>query len=355
MRPLRRAAAALGCAALLGGTLVLPATSASATGAHAGSHASRARRRGAGSTGRSPASPRRAPCCVTARRSSVGLDPAPIKDALAQIAGWEEPSGTTHPLYAGAVTLLGSAGRVVAREASGYALRYADGAGTELPRDQWVPMRDDTIFDMASVTKLFTSILVLQQVERGAIRLEEPVATYLPEFAAHGKGAITVRQLLTHTSGLRPGLPLWRDWPDRASRIAAVLDVAPTSPPGTTYVYSDLNLITLGVLLERQTGSTLDELVASRITRPLGMRDTELQPGPVAQAPDRGDRVRVRAAARHGVGRGARRERLVPRRRRRPRRHLLHRARHGGPRAGDAQRGHVRRGRGSCRAPASRA
>src|SRR5205085_912068 len=83
---------------------------------------------------------------------------------------------------------------------------------------------------------------VLQQVERGAIRLEDPVATYLPEFAAHGKGASTVRQLLTHTSGLQPGLPLWRDWPDRASRIAAVLDVAPTSPAGTTYVYSDLNL-----------------------------------------------------------------------------------------------------------------
>ena len=212
--------------------------------------------------------------------AGAGLEAEPIDDALAQIAAWEEPSGATRPLYAGAVTLLGHDGHVVAREASGYALRYADGAGTELPRDQWVAMRDDTIFDMASVSKLFTSILVVQQIERRAIQLEEPVATYLPAFAANGKGGITVRQLLTHTSGLKPWMPLWSKWPDKASRIAAVLDVAPTSPPGTTYVYSDLNLITLGVLLEQQTGEGLDELVRERITDPLQMKDTGYNPDP---------------------------------------------------------------------------
>src|SRR6185436_1274633 len=104
--------------------------------------------------------------------------------------------------------------------------------------------------------------------------------TYLPAFAAHGKGAITVRQLLTHTSGLKPWMPLWSGWPDKDSRIAAVLDVEPTSPPGTTYVYSDLNLITLGVLLERQTGQGLDQLVRERITAPLRMRDTGYNPDP---------------------------------------------------------------------------
>ena len=212
--------------------------------------------------------------------AAAGLDARPIEDALTQIAGWEEPSGSTRPLYAGAVTLLGHDGHVVAREASGYALRYADGAGTELPREHWVPMREDTIFDMASVSKLFTSILVVQQIERGAIRLEEPVATYLPAFGANGKGAITVRQLLTHTSGLKPWMPLWSGWPDKATRIQAVMDVAPTSPPGTTYVYSDLNLITLGVLLERQTGSGLDQLVRERITAPLRMTDTGYNPDP---------------------------------------------------------------------------
>ena len=212
--------------------------------------------------------------------AAAGLDASPIDAALAQIAGWQEPTGATHPLYAGAVTLLGHDGHVVARRASGNALRYADGAGTELPADQWVPMREDTIFDMASVSKLFTSILVMQQIERGAIRLEEPVATYLPAFAANGKGSITVRQLLTHTSGLKPWMPLWSGWPDKDSRIAAVLDVAPTSPPGTAYVYSDLNLITLGVLLERQTGLGLDQLVRERITVPLAMKDTGYNPDP---------------------------------------------------------------------------
>ena len=271
MRGLRPAAVAAGCAALLGGTLLLPVVSASAARPDPHGPAGRYDRPQDGF----------APAGTVLRDSTpagAGLDPAPIRDALSQIAGWEEPTGATRPLYAGAVTLMGHDGRVVAREASGYALRYADGAGTELPRDQWVPMRDDTIFDLASVSKLFTSILAMQQVERGALRLDEPVATYVPEFAAHGKGSITVRQLLTHTSGLEPDLPLWRDWPDKASRIAAVLDVAPTSTPGTTYVYSDLNLITLGVLLERQTGTSLDRLVAQRITGPLGMVDTGYNP-----------------------------------------------------------------------------
>jgi CubicO group peptidase (beta-lactamase class C family) len=265
---LRRAVIAVAGAAMVGTSLLTPSTALAdgPPGAGFDQPFTGFARAGTVLTDRSPA--------------AAGLDARPIDAALAQIAGWEEPTGATHPLYAGAVTLLGHDGHVVAREASGYALRYADGAGTELPADQWVPMREDTIFDMASVSKLFTSILVMQQIERGAIQLEEPVATYLPAFAAQGKGAITVRQLLTHTSGLKPWMPLWSGWPDKASRIAAVLDVAPTSPPGTTYVYSDLNLITLGVLLERQTGQGLDQLVRERITTPLAMKDTGYNPDP---------------------------------------------------------------------------
>jgi len=75
-------------------------------------------------------------------------------------------------------------------------------------------------------------------------------------------------------------MPLWSGWPDKASRIQAVMAVAPTSPPGTTYLYSDLNLITLGVLLERQTGRGLDQLVRERITAPLAMKDTGYNPAP---------------------------------------------------------------------------
>ncbi|HVK23109.1 MAG TPA: serine hydrolase domain-containing protein [Actinokineospora sp.] len=211
--------------------------------------------------------------------ASVGLDPAPLAAAERAIAGWTQADPTTgRPLFAGAVTLAVHHGVVVSRTAAGQAVRYADAVGTELPADEQVAMRPDTIFDVASVSKLFTSIAVLCLVEDGLIDLDERVAAYLPEFAANGKDAVRVEQLLTHTSGLEPFIPLWRDWPDNPSRIRAVLERAPTKPPGSAFVYSDLNLITLGVLVERLSGRSLDQVVADRITDPLGLRDTGYNP-----------------------------------------------------------------------------
>ncbi len=81
-------------------------------------------------------------------------------------------------------------------------------------------MRTDTIFDMASVSKLFTSIVVMQLIEKGKVGLDTPIATYVPEFAENGKEAITVRQALTHTSGFPAWLPLWSDRPDPADAAA---------------------------------------------------------------------------------------------------------------------------------------
>ncbi|MEU6643303.1 serine hydrolase [Saccharomonospora sp. NPDC046836] len=209
----------------------------------------------------------------------AGLDPAPIRAAQEQLAAWTRDDAVDgHPLFAGAVGMLVHDGMIVNTYTTGSAVRYADGSGTELPLEAQVPMRADTIVDLASVTKLFTSIAVLQLVERGQVDLAAPVARYLPEFGRNGKESITVEQLLTHTSGLEPFLPLWRDWPDSAARIQAVLDVAPQHEPGSTYTYSDLNLITLGVLVERLTGAGLDEVVAGRITGPLGMIDTGFNP-----------------------------------------------------------------------------
>ena len=208
---------------------------------------------------------------------SVDLDPAPIAAAVDQVRGHESAPAGGHPMYAGAVGLMGHDGKVVEREASGWALRYAT-ATTELPRDQWVPMREDTVFDLASVSKLFTSLAVTQLVEEGKVDLETPVAAYLPEFAANGKQAVTVRHLLTHTSGFTSWLPLWSKYPDKASRIKAVMDQPLTNPVGSTYLYSDLNLITLGVMVERLRGEPLDRVVAERITGPLGMTDTGYNP-----------------------------------------------------------------------------
>ena len=107
-------------------------------------------------------------------------------------------------------------------------------------------MRTDTIFDLASVSKLFTSIAVVQLIEEGRVALESPVATYLPEFAANGKESVTVRQLLTHTSGFTSWLPLWSKWPDKASRIKAVMDQPLTNAPGTTNSYDKASELEAG-------------------------------------------------------------------------------------------------------------
>ncbi|GAA1264875.1 serine hydrolase domain-containing protein [Saccharothrix xinjiangensis] len=225
----------------------------------------------------------------------VGLDPAPLDDALAQVERYTRADASGHPLFSGAVTLYAHEGAVVTHEPTGWAVRYAD-AATELPEDQRVPMTRDTIFDLASISKLFTSIVVMRQHERGKFELDDPVARHLPEFGVNGKGDITVRQLLTHTSGLVAWLPLWSRYPDVPSRLKAVMDATPVNPPGTKYLYSDLNLITLGVLAEKWSGMGLDDLVREVVTAPLGLRDTGYNP-PASKL----DRI---AATEHQAGRG---------------------------------------------------
>ncbi|GAB3079561.1 hypothetical protein GCM10027053_49940 [Intrasporangium mesophilum] len=230
---------------------------------------------------------------------SVGLDPAPIAEAVTHIRAHEAAPPGGHALFAGAVGVMGHEGRIVARDASGWALRYAD-ASTELPRERWVPMREDTIFDLASVSKLFTSIAVMQLVEEAVASLDAPVAAYLPEFASAGKESVTVRELLTHRSGLPAWLPLWSDYPDKPSRIAAVMDQPLDRAPGATYLYSDLGLIALGVMVERLRGVPLDQVVMERVTGPLGMADTGYNPVAV----DRTAATEVKTKAARGLVRG---------------------------------------------------
>ncbi|WP_152193099.1 serine hydrolase [Georgenia satyanarayanai] len=180
------------------------------------------------------------------------------------------------PFYPGAVALVAAEGVVVERTAVGHAVRWAD-PDTELPPEQQVEMRTDTMFDLASLSKLFTAVSVLQLVESGEIDLDEPAATYVPAFAANGKGDITVEQLLTHTGGLPAWINLWSA-PDEEAALQRVWDVALTSEPGTAYTYSDLGLITLGEIVERISGQGLDTYVAEHITGPLGMGDTMYNP-----------------------------------------------------------------------------
>jgi len=200
----------------------------------------------------------------------------PLERMSADLRSYLEPS-PTRPLYAGGVVLASRHGVVPVHDAAGKALRYAD-ADTELPADEQLPMTRDTIFDLASVTKLFTTIVVMRQVEAGRVDLDEPVATYLPDFAANGKEDITVRHLLTHTGGLPAWLPLYSSYDTVEEREAAVLAAEPNTPPGDAYVYSDLGLITLGLLVEEVTGRPLDQVVASDVTGPLGMDQTMFNP-----------------------------------------------------------------------------
>ncbi|MBX9397374.1 serine hydrolase [Streptomyces sp. TRM72054] len=189
-----------------------------------------------------------------------------------------------HPWYAGAVLLAGRGGTVALHEPIGTAVRYAaydeeSDTGVEFPAEQQIPMAEDTVFDLASVSKLFTSILAVQQIERGALELEATVASYLPEFAGAGKQDITVRQLLTHTSGLRAWIPLYNA-PTYEEKLRLIWDEAPVSAPGTRYLYSDLNLISLQLVLEKMTDLGLDALLRKEITAPLGMHRTRFNPPP---------------------------------------------------------------------------
>ncbi|GGU53052.1 esterase [Streptomyces albospinus] len=210
------------------------------------------------------------------------------------------------PWCAGAVVLAGRGPVVAAEAAAGWAVRYGSydperDRGVELPRDLWEPMRVGTVFDLASLSKLFTAIAVVQQVERGRLALDEPAAAHLPAFAP----GITVRRLLGHTSGLAPELP-FHDHRERTAQLALLWAeaAAPSGGPHPGYGYSDLNLIALQLILERLTGHRLDALIRAGITGPLGMASTSYGPlGPQGVAATE-DQRRPWAKANRGMVRG---------------------------------------------------
>ncbi|GIN84674.1 serine hydrolase [Heyndrickxia sporothermodurans] len=176
----------------------------------------------------------------------------------------------------GAVTYVARKGVIVKQEAYGYAYRYTDDQFTEV--DNPILMKKDTIFDIASISKIFTSIAAMQLYEKGKFKLDDPVAKYIPEFAENGKESVSIRQLMTHTSGFESGIPLYKMGTTRKDRLEIALKHELKNAPGTTYTYSDLNMITLGVLIERLTGQREDEYVKEQITKPLGMKDTMYNP-----------------------------------------------------------------------------
>jgi len=169
----------------------------------------------------------------------------------------------------GAVVLVNHDGRTVFEQA------YGDRALE--PKIE--PMTEDTIFDMASLTKcLVTATAVMQLYEQHKVGLDDPVVKYLPEFGANGKEKVTIRELLTHYSGLPEDVSLKDEWglaaPDKAEGIRRAMDAALETLPGTHFKYSDINYIVLGVLVEKLSGMPLGEYAREDIFDPLQMNHT---------------------------------------------------------------------------------
>jgi len=171
----------------------------------------------------------------------------------------------------GAVVIVGNKGKVVYRKAFG--MRSVE------PHKE--AMTVDTIFDLASMTKpLVTATSIMRLVELGKVRLSDPVAKYLPEFGQNDKGDITVRQLLTHYSGLREDIDLRGQWSGSEAAFRLVMRERPVLPKGARFLYSDINYLTLGFLVERVSGMKLDAFANKHIFSPLGLQHTGFVPPP---------------------------------------------------------------------------
>lgn len=171
----------------------------------------------------------------------------------------------------GAVVWIGRGDQTVYRKA--YGLRAVK------PTPE--PMTLETVFDLASLTKgIATATSVMILVEAGKLRLSDKVAQHLPEFARHGKDQITLRHLLTHTSGLRPSLDLRGDWLGADEAVRRAVDELPQSAPGERFVYSDIGYILLGDIVARVAGQPLQTFVQQRILDPMRMRSAGFTPMP---------------------------------------------------------------------------
>jgi uncharacterized protein YbbC (DUF1343 family)/CubicO group peptidase (beta-lactamase class C family) len=210
---------------------------------------------------RSPQSPR---ALKTVDPESVSVS----AQKLAAIDG-EVESEIKQRHLPGAVVLIARNGGIVWRKAYG-------ARALEPAREA---MTSDTVFDLASLTKIVataTSIMIL--VERGKVRLSDPLSTYIPEIKGEGKDRITIELLLTHRAGYAPDFDLKDRWTGYDKAINRLISEPLRNPPGARFVYSDINFIALGEVVHRVSGLTLDEFARRNIFEPLGMRDTGFRP-----------------------------------------------------------------------------
>jgi CubicO group peptidase (beta-lactamase class C family) len=170
-------------------------------------------------------------------------------------------------------------GGVLWLEHNGTAYHKAYGNRALVPERE--AMTEDTIFDAASLTKVIaTTPAVMLLIERGQVKLDAPVQTYIPEFTGGGKESVTVRELMTHTSGLPPDIETKTDWHGQAEAVKKACAETLQSGPGTAFRYSDINFFLLGEIVQRVTKTPLEVYVKREIYRPLKMTDTGYLPAP---------------------------------------------------------------------------
>ena len=200
-----------------------------------------------------------------ARPAEVGMNP--VRLALIDAAATAAIEEGKIP---GAVVLIVRQGKVVFRKAY----------GQRQTKPSTEAMTTDTVFDLASLTKpLATATAILLLVEQGKLRLGDLVAEYLPDFGKHGKGKITVEQLLLHTSGLIADNPVADYEGGRKKAFEKICDLRLAADPGERFRYSDVGFIVLGELVEKLGGTALDAFTAKNIFVPLGMHNTTFTPG----------------------------------------------------------------------------
>lgn len=186
---------------------------------------------------------------------------AAIDDVIAE--------GLRYERMPGCVVLVGYRGKIT----------WLKSYGFRQVKPDLVPMTTDTVFDLASLTKpIATATSILLLIEDGLVELDAPATKYIPEFGVEGKEVITIRQLLTHQSGLLPDNSI-KDYENgRAAAFLRIHELDLRAEPGTRFMYSDVGFIVLGEIVERVSGKALDVFANERIFTPLGMSETGFNP-----------------------------------------------------------------------------
>ncbi|HEX2867097.1 MAG TPA: glycoside hydrolase family 3 N-terminal domain-containing protein [Ignavibacteriales bacterium] len=178
-------------------------------------------------------------------------------------------SGLADSVFPGAVVYVGYKGKVIYKKAFGH---YMYGPDAQ-------PMTTDAMFDLASVSKVIgTTTAAMILYDEGKLGLDKRVADYLPEFDNHGKGKITIRNLLLHNAGFPADKPFYKMYHTHDEVARDIMNTGLEYPTGTKYLYSDLSMITLQLVIEKITGMPLDQYLKKNVFEPLGMTHTMYNP-----------------------------------------------------------------------------